>query len=74
MSNANLITQDDLSQWLDFKQRADIERTLQERGIRYIIGKGGKICTTLDAINEVLKKPTGNFDEIEFADGPEARH
>lgn len=55
-----LLNTEQLSRWCGYTRKADIERWLRENGIAWRRGKGGEICTTLDAVNESLhkRKPT----------------
>lgn len=74
MTMKALVTQDDLSEWLGYKQRADIERVLKEHRIKYIVGRGGRIATTIDKINEAMSTSATAVTEIEFEDGPQPHH
>jgi len=50
-----LVNSEQLKAWCGYERRADIERWLRENRIPWRRGKGGEICTTVDAINESLK-------------------
>ncbi len=62
--NPPLITEDQLKAWLDFKNRADVEKWLKARRIPYDYGRGGAICTTAAAIEGYFtgKKSAGGFE------------
>jgi hypothetical protein len=62
----NLITEEQLQEWLNTKQRTRLMRALQELKIPYVLGGGGRICTTQGAIDGALTGavPTAR---IEFA-------
>lgn len=64
-----LVTQDDLMAWSGYSTRAALERFLKENNIPYYYGKGGKICTTAEAINRPLVDPgrPQQQDRVEFA-------
>jgi hypothetical protein len=64
----HLLNEDDLKSWLGFSRRLDLERHLQSCRIPYIYGKGGRICTTIAAIDKILigGKEFDRFEEIEF--------
>ncbi len=63
-----LITEDQLKEWLDIKQRTRLMRKLQELKIPYVCGARGRICTTQGAIDQALVgAPAAQEDEIEFA-------
>lgn len=51
-----LVTQEDLSQWLGFERKSDIEQWLRSRGIWYDHGKAGRVVTTEAAINAAQRK------------------
>lgn len=63
-----LLTEEDLKHWLGFARRLDLELHLKSCRIPYLYGKGGRICTTVAAIDKVLigGKESGQIDEIEF--------
>ena len=50
----SLLTEAELSQWLGFSRRAALEKWLREHGIPIIYGKQGRVCTTLEAINQAI--------------------
>lgn len=64
----HLLSEDDLKNWLGFSRRLDLERHLQNIRIPYVYGKGGKICTTISAVDKVLigGKESTPSEEIEF--------
>lgn len=45
------LTTEDLQAWSGYDRPADLRRWLQEQGIRYFPGKGGKPCTTIALVN-----------------------
>lgn len=50
-----LLKTEQIAQWCGYTRKADIEKWLRDNAIPWRRGKGGEICTTLDAINESLK-------------------
>jgi len=64
----HLLSEDDLKNWLGFSRRLDLERHLQNIRIPYVYGKGGRICTTIAAVDKVLigGKESTPSEEIEF--------
>jgi hypothetical protein len=63
-----LISEDQLQDWLGIKQRTRLMRTLQELKIPYILGGGGRICTTQGAIDSALTgAPKQQKREINFS-------
>lgn len=64
--NVNLVSEDDLRAWLNYERQADIKTWLDEKGIWYLMGKGGRICTTVAAINAARAANAASFDEFEF--------
>ena len=67
-----LITLDHLKTATGYYRPADIERCMKKNGIRFLYGQGGKIFTTIDAINAAmgLKAQDSNItsEEIDFID------
>jgi len=61
-----LINQNELYKWLGFNQSIALKRCLDRNQIGYIIGKGGQICTTLDAVNAALGLSENNLDDIKI--------
>jgi hypothetical protein len=62
-----LITEDQLREWLGIRQRTRLMRTLQELKIPYVVGAGGRICTTQAAIDQaIVGTPAVQQEEIEF--------
>lgn len=61
----DLLTQQELADWLGFQpnQAARIREALEERGIHYTLGRGGRVCTTIQAVNRAI---LGGSQEIEF--------
>lgn len=62
----DLPTHEQIAAWLGYapEQKARIRAWLDQRGIRYDVGPGGRVCTTLAAINQGMLRKT---DEVEFA-------
>lgn len=62
-----LLTTDELSAWCGYTRRSDIEQWLRDRGIPWWPGKGGQICTTLEAVNGSLRPASrGNVEAVKF--------
>jgi len=61
-----LLDQDALADWLGYRrnQTARIRAWLDARGIRYDLGRGGRVCTTTAAVNQGMLRKT---DQVEFA-------
>lgn len=76
MSNVQLVSEDDLRAWLTYERQSDIRAWLDKNGIWYLEGKGGRICTTVEAINAARASANNaTFDEFEFvSDGTKASH
>lgn len=51
---SELLSEQDLKDWLHVKQRACLVRILEDKGIPYMIGGGGTIVTTQTAMNQAL--------------------
>lgn len=49
-----LIAEDELLNWLGYTQRGKLEERLRQLGVPIIYGRGGRICTTLEALNAAL--------------------
>lgn len=62
--NSNLVTEEDLKGWLGFEQRATLEKWLKEKKIAFDYGKGGRIVTTVQALNEARAKQAANADDF----------
>ena len=62
MAHPDLINQDDIAEWsgYDQSQTARICDWLEENGISYKIGKSGRACTTIEAVNDSLRNQTGS--------------
>ncbi|MCQ8128813.1 hypothetical protein [Methylomonas rivi] len=67
-----LVSIDQLKIATGYDRPGDIERCLRKNGVRYLYGQGGKIFTTIDAINAAmgLKLNDTNtiVEEIDFID------
>ena len=64
--NTGLVTQEDLYLWTGHQKFDDMLRWLRDQGIEYTLGKGNRVCTTVDAINLRLVQKN-KFTDIEFA-------
>jgi len=64
--NSSLLSEQELMTWLDCRQRADLERRLRQKGIPVIYGRGGKVCTTLQAVNDALTGNINSTGTVEF--------
>ena len=58
-----LITTDQLKTATGYDRPGDIEKCLRKNGVRVLYGKGGKIFTTLDAINSALGVKSGGEED-----------
>jgi hypothetical protein len=65
-----LITEDELKAWTGHKRRDALINWLRNSGIPYLLGAGGRICCTAEAINlPFLRNQRNNAtssDDIEF--------
>lgn len=52
--NDNLLSESELLSWLGYSRRKDAEDRLRQLGVPIIYGRGGRLCTTLDALNAAL--------------------
>lgn len=59
-----LVNEDDLMKWLDYDRPSYVEKWLKKNNVTYDYGKGGKIVTTLQAVNKVFDNPQA--ERIEF--------
>lgn len=50
----NIIDQDELERVTGYSKPSQLMSCLKKQGIPYYLGKGGRIWTTLDAINSKL--------------------
>jgi hypothetical protein len=61
------IAEDQLKEWLGIKQRTRLMRALHDMRIPYVLGAGGRICTTQGAIDSALYGAAAvQEEEIEF--------
>ena len=58
-----LVNEEDLKDWTGEKTRPRLEQWLDSRGISYYIGKNGRICRTLEAINNNLTDGVLSFEK-----------
>jgi hypothetical protein len=67
-----LVSIDQLKIATGYDRPGDIERCLRKNGVRYLYGQGGKIFTTIDAINAAMglkfDTPDANQEVIDFID------
>ena len=49
--NPHLVVEEELMQWANCTQRGRLIKWLDSNHIDYYVGIGGRICTTLDALN-----------------------
>ena len=49
-----LIPEPELMQWCGYKRRNALINWLESHGIAYLIGNGGIICTTYNAVNQAF--------------------
>jgi hypothetical protein len=67
-----IVTLEQLKSVTGYNRPGDIERCLKKNGVRFLYGQGGKIFTTLDAINAALglkSQPSNDApEEIDFID------
>lgn len=54
----HLVSEESLLEWLGYSRRADAMRWLEEHGISYWLGKGGRICTTQAAVDAAIVAET----------------
>lgn len=76
-THSEMLNQEQLQLLSGYEQPAKIREWLDSMGIRYLIGKGGRVCTTVRAINHAfgvnpdiyysLKPDTDEQIEIEAA-------
>lgn len=45
------LTTEELQSWSGYDRPADLRHWLEQQGIRYFRGKGGKPCTTMALVN-----------------------
>lgn len=65
--NKNIITSDELAQFMGYDRPGDVERKLREQGIRPIYGRPGHFFVTLDMLNAaggILKDQPANEEPI----------
>ena len=61
-----LVTEEDLKKWTGLRYPAEIELWLNRNKITYLKGKGKRLCTTLQAINQILIGNNYLVDELDF--------
>lgn len=70
-----LIREEQLLDWLGYTRRFDAMKWLDEHGVPYWYGRGGRICTTQAAIDTVMtalalneaKSRKKRYEAVEFA-------
>jgi len=66
---SDLLSFDELKDWLGYTRAADVERKLKEFKIPYVYGINGLPVTTMDAVNSALigdKSSGDTSDQIGF--------
>ena len=63
LRNEHLLGEQELMSWLGYDQRKALQKRLDELRCPYTIGKGGRIATTLEAVNKAL---LAEGDDVEF--------
>lgn len=65
---SELINEEPLKEWTGHKQRPALMKWLREQRIPYLVGNGGRVCVTEEAINHRLlgADPAMKPDAIEF--------
>lgn len=70
MVTKQLITEDELKSWTGHKRRDALVNWLRNSGIPYLLGAGGRVCCTAEAINLPLlhskRNNKENSDDIDF--------
>lgn len=61
-----IVTFNQLKEATGYSRISDIERWLNKTGIPFFYGKGGKVFTTQDKINEALTHVEKQQSRIEF--------
>jgi hypothetical protein len=51
-----LLTEDDLKIWSGFTRRASLVEWLRRNGTPYLLGHGGRVCVTAEAVTLPLVK------------------
>lgn len=64
MASTAVLTESQLAESTGYKRRGDLEKYLQEQGIKFFTGKGGKLWTTTGLVEAA--KLTAQNGEIEF--------
>lgn len=49
-----LLSEEQLKEWVNYERKGHLEQWLREHGVRFWYGRGGRICTTLNAIEMAL--------------------
>jgi hypothetical protein len=65
----NLIPETELMEWTGYKRRDALTNWLRHHRIPYLLGRDGRVCCTIEAVNmPLLIKPEKNIDcnEIDF--------
>lgn len=62
---SELLSEEELKNWLGVKRRATLRRCLLEKNIQFFESIGKRICTTTTAVNMALENKL-NF-EVEFS-------
>jgi hypothetical protein len=62
-----LVTHEELAQATGYTRSADIRRCLERQGIRVRVGRGGRVWTTLGAIQGLPPAGAAQPTPVEFA-------
>lgn len=57
-----LINFENLKSWLGYKNKAQVMKWLDEKGIGYKVAKNGEPVTTYETINKALSKNNPNYE------------
>jgi hypothetical protein len=65
-----LIPETDLMEWSGYKRRDALVNWLRQHGIPYLLGRDGRVCCTIEAVNLPLlrnqRNNAGSSGDIEF--------
>lgn len=65
--SGELVSLEQLRQWLDYKQQAHVIRWLDENGVRWTTGRDGQPVTTCTQINAALgMRDEGPSQDVQF--------
>ena len=68
MTNSTLLSEDDLKNWSGYRHKDALVNWLRQHKVPYWIGNQGRICCTLDGVNNALMRveSSAQSTEIEF--------